>query len=839
MDSKERQIVCGAKGGETDKDFDEFKRDHQERVFSLQMKKNKREKVVETINWLRKSYITGVVIVIDIIMNLILCGFSIIDTYMDKTTQTIKLLMFTELIVNCYLLLSWVYEFIVSLHIKRFMLPISFITLIVTFIPLVYYLITGDTMFKNWKNHSHVYSLCFIRIIYVDYLVSEALCYFWIGENNRLFNLADKLVSTFVSLISMLYFSSSVFHFLEGYNEDSPYHYFHNCFYYCVVTISTVGYGDMTPQTWYGRLFCALYILSFLIYFPLKLGQIFTALNERGQSKLFYANNHVMYTGDPMLLSLFPKKVKSDFVALLPKTEVTMMSKRKYERYYYCGDALNEDDLKQSNTKKAKRVILTTFGGDKRTFLRMESIKKQCTGKIFCLLENDTLQETFESYGVECISKQDYLMTLVNEILCGGIMKILGNLFSVKTRKNEIQIIRSLKVPNTFVGKNVSLLTMEMLREMNVVVVGIKKREKILYFGSNEKIEDEDLLFVLSRYKEYLTLKTQIKSTQEVVSDELELIETSDAKRMTQENENKQRKVKKMKEVVIQKYDGCNHYVFVGYFEGCSYLIQRIREVIEDDIVIVIGDERELKNEWKELSAITKLYVIEGDLNLKNLYYRANVKRAECVTILPNTRKGDDCDVVVNAKKVRGVINEIEIESLEIQKDVRMVCYLDNLDNARYVEHFSSVFCMKNIAEMICNMSEYDHNEEVWKDINGITKEFRLEKYKVPTRMVGSSLYQVFEFLMDRDTKCLGIVKERYGKIEMITKSSYELEENDELCCIAKKENQRLLDKSVSFSGIALHSLGKMSHIQHAIKIGQDTTVTPSLQTTKNTSMLK
>ena len=51
------------------------------------------------------------------------------------------------------------------------------------------------------------------------------------------FDAALKLANTIIHLFSLLYFASSVFRLLEGYEPTNDFHYFHNCFFH-----------DMTPN---------------------------------------------------------------------------------------------------------------------------------------------------------------------------------------------------------------------------------------------------------------------------------------------------------------------------------------------------------------------------------------------------------------------------------------------------------------------------------------------------------------------------------------------------------------------------------------------------------------
>lgn len=62
-------------------------------------------------------------------------------------------------------------------------------------------------------------------------------------------------VRIMVGLTAILIGIASVFyHYVEGWGWI-------DCFYFSVVTISTLGYGDFTPQTAIGKLFTSFYVL--------------------------------------------------------------------------------------------------------------------------------------------------------------------------------------------------------------------------------------------------------------------------------------------------------------------------------------------------------------------------------------------------------------------------------------------------------------------------------------------------------------------------------------------------------------------------------------------------
>ncbi len=60
----------------------------------------------------------------------------------------------------------------------------------------------------------------------------------------------DLLLTTMV----ILAFGSAVYHYLEGWRWI-------DCIYFSVITLTTIGYGDFSPQTDGGKLFTIFYIL--------------------------------------------------------------------------------------------------------------------------------------------------------------------------------------------------------------------------------------------------------------------------------------------------------------------------------------------------------------------------------------------------------------------------------------------------------------------------------------------------------------------------------------------------------------------------------------------------
>ncbi|WP_299579535.1 potassium channel family protein [uncultured Sunxiuqinia sp.] len=61
----------------------------------------------------------------------------------------------------------------------------------------------------------------------------------------------NLVISTLVTLFN----GTFVYHFVEGWRWV-------DAFYFSVITLTTVGYGDFSPQTDFGKIFTTIYILT-------------------------------------------------------------------------------------------------------------------------------------------------------------------------------------------------------------------------------------------------------------------------------------------------------------------------------------------------------------------------------------------------------------------------------------------------------------------------------------------------------------------------------------------------------------------------------------------------
>ncbi|CAH3197119.1 unnamed protein product, partial [Porites evermanni] len=82
----------------------------------------------------------------------------------------------------------------------------------------------------------------------------------------------QELLTTFYLGFLTLIFASFVLYMAEKDANDTDFESWPSSFWWGVVTLTTIGYGDATPKTWHGKLCAALFFLCGISFFALPAG---------------------------------------------------------------------------------------------------------------------------------------------------------------------------------------------------------------------------------------------------------------------------------------------------------------------------------------------------------------------------------------------------------------------------------------------------------------------------------------------------------------------------------------------------------------------------------------
>ncbi len=156
---------------------------------------------------------------------------------------------------------------------------------------------------------------------------------------------------------------------------------FFKAFYLTIITITTVGYGDITPHTFYGRLFTAglvlagvglaLYVLTGIIGSVLE-GRLHDAFGiTRVRRSLAKVKHHMIICGGGRTGSVVADEIRDeavDFVVIERDPEV-VKELRKREILVVEGDATTEETLKEAGVERASGLVSTLSSDSDNLYL--------------------------------------------------------------------------------------------------------------------------------------------------------------------------------------------------------------------------------------------------------------------------------------------------------------------------------------------------------------------------------------------------------------------------------------------------------------------------------------
>lgn len=208
--------------------------------------------------------IPGKVIDVSIILlNVLVCFLFVIDTY-DITPFTRNLLWKTEIIITVFFIIEYAARLYGSRNRLKHVLDIYSIFDVMAILPVMVSLFIPDT----------AVSLGFIRIIRVLRVfrflrfTADPIFFFGIISPRLL-----KVVRLMFTILLIFFISSGLFWFAEN-TQNAKVQNFGDAFYFSVVSLTTVGFGDITPVSAGGRWVTVLMILSGIILIPWQVGLI-------------------------------------------------------------------------------------------------------------------------------------------------------------------------------------------------------------------------------------------------------------------------------------------------------------------------------------------------------------------------------------------------------------------------------------------------------------------------------------------------------------------------------------------------------------------------------------
>jgi hypothetical protein len=433
------------------------------------------------------------------------CGMYIAETYSTTYLEN-QIFNYNEMIITQFFLLDFIFNWYTAINTKVYFSNLMTIVDTITIFPVYIGLITGQEV-----------NLSIFRFVRILRLIRVLRTFRLLGN---LSGLKRQMITLSLTLLSMSFMAAGVFNVMENQvkqmNYDCQYineltNYqpscrpdretssdqdncdclknncvasytrgdenhspsgitcttvpFFDCFYYIVVTMSTVGYGDIHPTTSYSRIVVILFIITFAVVIPMQLNQLVRLLSAqsvfRGRYNANATDEHVVLCGhvnDRKKLEKFfkeffhPDRVMHNspqfhIVILCPEDpteEVTSLLVAPFfdsKVKYLIGSVLNIEDLQRAQVDVASAVFFLSnieakveaaCADGTTTVLRTLAVS-DFNPEIQCLVEvlHSHDSEILKNSDVEVVLCVDEFKTvlLARNAVCPGLTTLVSNLF--------------------------------------------------------------------------------------------------------------------------------------------------------------------------------------------------------------------------------------------------------------------------------------------------------------------------------------------------------------------------------------------------------------------------
>jgi len=286
--------------------------------------------------------------------------------------------------------------------------------------------------------------------------------------------------------------------------------------WYLVETLTTVGYGDALPVTYWGRMIGFMFLLSSLGVYGFIIGQIANFMSTVKEHRELGLNgtsfeNHVVIIG----WNDFGHSVISHLVAAGKQVAVVTKDRGHIDmiREYYSmeqvftlfSDYNNFDLLEKSNIRDAS-IVFVNLNDDTEKLVYIINIKKHFENLNYVVtLDNGNLKSTFMHAGVTyTISKNEISSKLLASYIYEPDVAFFSEeLIAYAHEENEYDMKQFLVKPdNMYANTPYDKAFFELKRDCNVVLIGLVKinnghRRLLKNPEGNVKIEAGDYLLMM------------------------------------------------------------------------------------------------------------------------------------------------------------------------------------------------------------------------------------------------------------------------------------------------------------------------------------------------------
>jgi len=310
----------------------------------------------------------------------------------------------------------------------------------------------------------------------------------------RLFLFIILVLSVYFGLVSLLVY-------VERDSDQSALTNYSNAIWYTLVTLTTVGYGDIFPATTYGRAIAYVFIFTSIGIFGILIGQLTNIIATiKEHKKLGYRgtnfNEHAVIIG----WNDFGWHVVDQLVGVGKQVAVVTNRKDDIELindkyppknvFVLFSDFSNSELIKKVNIQEAT-IVFVNIEDDTEKLVYVLNLKKQYPNTDFVVtLENADLKSTFMAAGVSntISSKEITSKLLASYMFEPDVASYSESILSYAQSDGDYDIKQMLvTIKNPYNGKPYQEVFFDLKKRYNSILIGITKRDK---FGHKKLIKN-------------------------------------------------------------------------------------------------------------------------------------------------------------------------------------------------------------------------------------------------------------------------------------------------------------------------------------------------------------
>jgi len=315
--------------------------------------------------------------------------------------------------------------------------------------------------------------------------------------------------------------------YVEKDSNQSAIKDYQNAIWYSVVTLTTVGYGDLFPATLYGRIIGYIFILMSLGIFGILIGQFSTLMATIKENKRL-GYNGTTFTDHAVIIGWndFGRMVLEQLIGVGKNVAIITNNKEDIDHIHdkhgsknvfpLYLDFDNQEALNKANIEQSSIVFVNLLNDTEKLVYILNLRKRYPDLEYVVTLDNGDLKNTFISAGVtNTISSHELSSKLLASYMFEpDVASFSESVMSFAQSDTDYDMKQFLVTShNPYVGKAYQEVFFDLKKRYNSVILGITKRDK---FGNKRliknplgelKIAKGDYLIILLNGKAFKLLK--------------------------------------------------------------------------------------------------------------------------------------------------------------------------------------------------------------------------------------------------------------------------------------------------------------------------------------------